>query len=338
LGDLLNWSEIHSSTFNKWTRCYGKAYEHNAKIPRDHWLTDAEKQAIIKFHFDHPLNGYRRLAYMMLDADVVACSPSTVHRVLSAEGLLARFTKKPSRKGTGFDQPLKGHEHWHIDVSYINICGTFYFCATILDGCSRLIVHWDIRPEMKEIDIEAIVQLAKERYPDARPRIISDNGPQFIANDFKSFVRLSGMTHVRTSPYYPQSNGKLERYHKSLKSECIRPKTPLSLEDAKRAVEEFVNHYNDHRLHSAIGYVAPRDMLEGRQEAIHAERDRKLEQAREERARKRAELRNMSYNESTRPEDRAMLGSNPSAESMSKASVVDALGVSLTASTSLTCF
>jgi transposase InsO family protein len=337
LGNLLNWSEIHSSTFNKWTRCYGKAYEHNAKIPRDHWLTDAEKQAIIKFHFDHPLNGYRRLAYMMLDADVVACSPSTVHRVLSAEGLLARFTKKPSRKGTGFDQPLKAHEHWHIDVSYINICGTFYFCATILDGYSGLIVHWDIRPEMKEIDIEAIVQLAKERYPEAKPRIISDNGPQFIANDFKAFVRLSGMTHVRTSPYYPQSNGKLERYHKSLKSECIRPKTPLSLEDAKRAVEEFVIHYNDCRLHSAIGYVAPRDMLEGRQKAIHAERDRKLEQAREERARKRAELRNVKYDEGTRPEDRAMLGSNLSAESMSKARLADAASVTLAASASLLC-
>jgi putative transposase len=337
LGRLLEWTEIHSSTFNKWTRCYGKAYEHNAKIPRDHWLTDAEKQAIIRFYFDHPLNGYRRLAYMMLDADVVACSPSTVHRVLSAEGLLARFGKKPSKRGTGFDQPLKAHEHWHIDVSHINICGTFYFCATILDGYSRLIVHWDIRPEMKEIDIEAILQLAKERYPDARPRIISDNGPQFIANDFKSFVRLSGMTHVRTSPYYPQSNGKLERYHKSLKSECIRPKTPLSLEDAKRAVNEFVNHYNEHRLHSAIGYVAPRDMLEGRQEAIHAARDRKLEQAREERALKRAALLGVNYDERTRPEDRAMLGSNPSAASMSKASVLDAVSESLTASSSSIC-
>ena len=145
------------------------------------------------------------------------------------------------------------------------------------------------------------------------------------------------MTHVRTSPYYPQSNGKLERYHKSLKSECIRPKTPLSLEDAKRAVEEFVSHYNDHRLHSAIGYVTPRDMLEGRQTTIHAERDRKLEQAREERARKRAELRNVIYDESIQPEDRAMLGSNPSAELMSKASLVDAVGLTLTASAALTC-
>jgi transposase InsO family protein len=77
---------------------------------------------------------------------------------------------------------------------------------------------------MKELDIEAIVQYAKEQYPEARPRVISDNGTQFIANDFKSFVRLSGMKHVRTSLYYPQSNGKIERYHRTLKSDCIGTK------------------------------------------------------------------------------------------------------------------
>lgn len=336
MGSVLSWAEIHSSTFNKWTRCYGKAYEHNAKVPRDHWLTDGEKQAIIKFHFDHPLNGYRRLTYMMMDANVVACSPSTVHRVLSAEGLLARFNKQPSKKGTGFHQPIAAHEHWHIDVSYLNIRGTFYFCATILDGFSRSVVHWDIRPQMKELDIEAILQYAKEKYPDARPRIISDNGPQFIANDFKSFVRLSGMTHVRTSPFYPQSNGKLERYHKTLKSDCIRPKTPLSLEEAKRVVVEFVGYYNNHRLHSAIGYVTPNDMLVGRQQAIHEERDRKLEAARELRAKLRAQQASVSYADDTRPEDRALLGSTPSAESMSKAIVVDVVGL-LTASTPANC-
>lgn len=90
-------------------------------------------------------------------------------------------------------------------------------------------------------------------------RIISDNGPQFIAKDFKEFIRVSGMTHVRTSPYYPQSNGKIERWHKSLKGECIRPGTPLSLEDARRLVKGYVEHYNDVRLSSAIGYITPRD-------------------------------------------------------------------------------
>ena len=117
----------------------------------------------------------------------------------------------------------------------------------------------------------------------AQPRIISDNGPQFIAKDFKEFIRISGMTHVRTSPYYPQSNGKLERWHQSLKSECIRPGVPLTPEDARRLIERYVVHYNTVRLHSAIGYVTPLDMLTGRQAQIHAARDRKLEHARRQR-------------------------------------------------------
>src|SRR5690349_620691 len=91
------------------------------------------------------------------------------------------------------------------------------------------------------------------------------------------------MTHVRTSPYYPQSNGKIERWHKSLKGECIRPGTPLSLEDARRLVEDYVAHYNYVRLNSAVGYITPKDMLAGHQREIHAERDRKLEKARKQR-------------------------------------------------------
>ena len=119
---------------------------------------------------------------------------------------------------------------------------------------------------MTEAEVETIIQRARERFPDARPRIISDNGPQFIAKDFKEFIRICGMTHVRTSPYYPQSNGKIERWHKTLKGECIRVKTPLSLEDARRIVADFVAHYNDVRLHSAIGYVTPADKLAGREQ------------------------------------------------------------------------
>jgi transposase InsO family protein len=151
--------------------------------------------------------------------------------VLGQAGLLSNWKGKPSKKGTGFEQPLAAHQHWHIDVSYINISGTFYYLCSILDGCSRYIVNWDLRESMTEAEIE-ILEWAKELHPEARPRIISDNGPQFIAKDFKEFIRISGMTHVRTSPYYPQSNGKIEHWHKSLKGECIRPGTPLSLEDA----------------------------------------------------------------------------------------------------------
>ncbi|MBX3421125.1 MAG: hypothetical protein KF752_06170 [Pirellulaceae bacterium] len=114
--------------------------------------------------------------YMMLDANVVACSAGTVYRVLSQAGLLKRNAKR-SLKGTGFQQPLAAHDQWHIGVSYLNIASTFYFMASILDGDSRSVVHWDIRQKMEEVDIEVIPRAAREKYPDVTPRIISDNGP-----------------------------------------------------------------------------------------------------------------------------------------------------------------
>jgi putative transposase len=252
-------------------------------VPRDHWLTDEEKERICVFAREHPLEGYRRMTFMMLDANQVACSPASVYRVLKGAGLLAGPTPHITKKGTGFVQPLKPHEHWHVDVSYLNIAGTFYFLCSILDGCSRFIVHWEIREKMEESDVETIIQRAREAYPDAKPRIISDNGPQFIAKDFKEFIRIAGMTHVKTSPYYPQSNGKIERWHKTIKGECIRVLVPLSRDDARRIVADYVVHYNTIRLHSAIGYITPKDQLDGRDKEIHDERDRKLAEARERR-------------------------------------------------------
>lgn len=280
---MINWIGITNSKFYDWQFRYGKVNEHNSWIPRDFWLTDAERRAIINYYADNPLEGYRRLTYMMMDEDIVAASPSSIYRVLLNAGLLSRWIGKPSKKGDGFTQPLKLHEHWHIDISYINICGTFYYLCSVLDGFSRYIVHWDIRESMTESDVEIILQKALEKFPGARPRIISDNGPQFIARDFKEFIRISGMTHVRTSPYYPQSNGKLERYNRTVKRDCIRVRTPLSLADAEQLVTDFVIHYNNVRLHSAIGYITPMDKLNGRTEAIFAERDAKLAAARQAR-------------------------------------------------------
>jgi transposase InsO family protein len=280
---FIGWIGIARGKFFDWRKRYGKVNEHNAVVPRDHWLTDEERRAIIAFHERFPLEGYRRLAFMMIDQDVVAASPSSVYRVLAGAGLLDRWNLKPSKKGTGFVQPLRPHEHWHIDVAYLNLGGTFYYLCSVLDGASRAILHWEIREAMTETDVECILQRAREAYVDERSRVISDNGPQFIAKDFKEFIRLTGMTHVRTSPYYPQSNGKIERWHKTLKGDAIRPGQPNSLDQARALVTRFVEHYNTVRLHSAIGYIAPADFLAGRSAEIWAARDAKLEAAREAR-------------------------------------------------------
>jgi transposase InsO family protein len=285
---LVRWLGIGTSKFHDWKARYGKVNEHNADVPRDFWLENWEKQAILDFERQYPLEGYRRLTFMMNDTDVVAAAPATVYRVLKQAGQIGRQAGQPSAKGKGFHQPDAPHRHWHIDVSYLNIAGTFYFLCSILDGFSRSIVHWEIGEQMTEPEVELVIQRAREKYPDERPRIISDNGPQFIAKDFKEFLRLCSMTHVRTSPYYPQSNGKIERWHRSLKSECIRPGVPLTVDDARRLVENYVTYYNEVRLHSAIGYATPHDRLYGLDGVIQRERDRRLEEARERRRQRRA--------------------------------------------------
>ena len=202
---LLQWLELSAGKYYDWAQRYGKLNQHNGSVPRDFWLTDWEKTAILDFQLRYPVEGYRRLTYMMIDADVVAVSPSSVFRVLRDAGRLGYFPRNPSKKGTGFEQPLAPHEHWHIDIAHINVHGTFYYLCAVLDGASRYIVDWSLRESMREPDVEVLLQRAKEQFPETRPRIISDNGPQFIAKDFKEFIRISGMTHVRTSPYYPQS-------------------------------------------------------------------------------------------------------------------------------------
>lgn len=267
----------------EWKKRYGKVNSHNGKIPRDHWLEEWEQQAIISFYEANRGDGYRRCTYMMMDQDIVYVSPSAVYNTLKRAGVLRKWNRKLSKKGTGFIQPLAPHEHWHIDIANVRVDGIFYYLICILDGYSRSIIHWDLRTQMKEADIGVVMQAAKEKFPNAKPRYISDNGKQFTGKEFKKFIGDNELTHVTTSPYYPQSNGKLERFHKSIKSECIRMQCPLSYEDATRIIAKYVDYYNNDRLHSAIDYVTPQDKLEGKAEIILKEREMKLEKRREER-------------------------------------------------------
>ena len=202
---LVRWVGVGRSKFYDWIGRFGKVNEHNALVPRDFWLEDWEKQAIIDFYLKHPLEGYRRLTFMMLDRDVVAVSPSSVYRVLSAAELLRRWNGKTSKKGTGFIQPLKPHEHWHIDVSYVNLCGTFYYLCSVLDGLSRYIVHWEIRKSMKTDDVQIIVQRAREKFPEARARAITDNGrilrnliqgANYLQSHILHFYQLAALDYV----------------------------------------------------------------------------------------------------------------------------------------------
>lgn len=116
------WIGIQQSKYFEWVKRYGRVNEHNGLVPRDFWLTSQEKASIVSYARAHPLDRYRRLAFRMMDDDVVAASPTTVWTVLKEAGLMGKRTTTPSRKGAGFEQPTAPHQHWHIDISYLR-CG-----------------------------------------------------------------------------------------------------------------------------------------------------------------------------------------------------------------------
>ena len=265
----------------------GKANCHNCNLPKGNWLLPWERDAITEYAKAHYAendfflrDGYRRLTYRMLDEDVVAVSPSSVYRILKAEGLLNQWnTAKKSSKGNGFKQPDGPHQHWHTDIKYINFRGTFLFLISVMDGYSRYILHHEVRTSMTKYDVQLTIQRAKEKYPDARAKIISDNGGQFISKDFQEFIKFLELTHIRTSVAYPQSNGKLERFHRSIGIECFHTNSFISIEDAREIIARYIDYYNRTRLHSALFYLSPEDFLLGKEKERIAQRDQKLQQA-----------------------------------------------------------
>lgn len=274
------------SKYYDWRKRYGKKNHHNGFMPCVHWTLPEEKEAVLEYFKTREYEGYRRMAYRMIDEDIACLSPSTVYRILKKAGLLIRWNQGESKKGTGFKGPDRPHQHWHIDIAHINILGTIYYLISILDGYSRYLLHFDLRASMTEFDVELILNECHEKYPDAKPRVISDNGKQFIAKDFKEFIRKAEFSHVRTSVYYPQSNGKLERFHGTIKSEAIRRQSYTDISDAKRQIKDYIYRYNHERLHSALFYLTPNDFLKGSVKEKLDIREKKLEKAKLNRMKK----------------------------------------------------
>jgi len=132
---------------------------------------------------------------------------------------------------------------------------------------------------MQEYDVPITIQRALEKFPEANPRIISDNGTQYISKDFSDFIKLAGLQHIRTSIAYPQSNGKIERFHKTINSECLKTTSLIDFDDARSQIANYIKKYNTKSLHSSLFYLTPEDFLFGRIDEKLSQRIAKLEQA-----------------------------------------------------------
>ena len=251
-------------------------------IPKSHYATEEERMRVVEFKKENMEIGYERLTYLMIDNDVVYLSPSTVYRTLVKAGLNNRWTNPAGEpKKQGFDQPVRVHEQWHTDISYINFKGTFVYFISVLDGYSRAILEWDIRTTMESFDVQSVLWRTCEKWlpADFDPRIISDNGAQFLTKEYKEILKQFSITHTRTSVNHPQSNGKIERFHGTIKNESIRNIPKFTLAQLKEEVSEWIYFYNYQRLHSAIGFVAPMDVINEKKELIEKVRKIKLELA-----------------------------------------------------------
>ena len=224
------------------------------------------------------------MTFMMLDADVVACSPASVYRVLKKAGLLAGQTPNVTKKGTGFVQPLKPHQEWHVDVSYLNIAGTFYFLCSVLDGYSRFIVHWEIREKMEEIDVETILQRAREVSPRRhathhlrqRPAV-HRQGLQGVHPHRRHDPCAHLVLIIRRATARSNASTKPSRAIASASRCRCRSRTPA----ASSPTTCSITTTSACTAPSATSRPTTRSL--GNDEAIHAERDRKLAEARERR-------------------------------------------------------
>lgn len=283
---LLTWAEIHKSRFDRWRHDQRCTTHKPAPRIQASAILPEERDAIIEYrrslHRDGRSVSYRIQTYEMLDTDIAACSESTVYRVLKEAGLINDATVQVTRKGTGFQQPQCVHTHWHTDISYLWEFGYRAYLVAVVDGFSRAVLHHQVMKSMTTGDVELVLQVAREKYPQARPRVITDNGSQFVSSQFKGFLADCGFTHAKTSVGYPQSNGKMERQFRTTK-EGLRQRSIIDFDDLVDHVSDVITFYNTLRYHSALRYVTPQDVLEGRTDMIHTARSLKLDDARERR-------------------------------------------------------
>lgn len=281
LSRLLDLYGINKSTYYGWfTNGKKSGQTQNKGCSRVDSATVEEEQKVLEFRKEHPSVGYRKLCWMMVDADVAYLNESAVYTILSKHNMLQGWNRSDSQ-GTEKEyknKPKYVHHHWHTDIAYIKVRNIFYFLIMLLDGYSRYLLDWELMTDMAGKSVEMFIQRAKEKYPFAKPMLINDNGSQFISHDFRRLVTALDIQQVFTRRNHPQTNGKIERMNGTVKQEAIRPNSPMSYAQAWDVLNTYSYEYNHQRLHTGINFLRPADMFFGRNKTILNERKIKLAQ------------------------------------------------------------
>ena len=291
------------STFYAWYKRYLEggleALEDRKPAPQTVWnrIPDRIRSKVVETALVHTELSPRELACRMTDREGEFLSESSVYRILKAADLIESPAYLLLQAADRFQNPTRRrNELWQTDFTYLPVVGWgWYYLSTILDDYSRKILAWKVGPTMRVEDVTETLDLARAATGvdrvriEHKPRLLSDNGPCYVAKDLAEYLRKHELGHTRGRPYHPMTQGKIGRYHRSMKN-VVRLENYYSPWELERALARFVEYYNHERLHEAIGNVTPDDMYHGRQRAILSRRE-KIKRLTLER-RKKENLRN----------------------------------------------
>ena len=285
---------ISSSQINRWR-------QEKTKIPHlvyPYQILPEEIYSITSYRCSNDENrslGYRKLTWKMIDENIVFLSESSVYRILSCFKLLGKTFKENDGALKEYkNKPLHVHHHWHTDIAYVILSGIHYYLIFMLDGYSRYVLYWELMTDMSKISVDIFIQRTVDKYPEAEPMVIHDNGSQFISHDFKQILFENNCKDVPTRFKHPETNGKAERFVGLVRGEALRPGSPSYYGEAVRVIGNYVEEYNNNRYHAGIGYLKPVDVFCGRENIIRAERKIKLSEARQERFKKNSVLNSIT--------------------------------------------
>jgi transposase InsO family protein len=261
----------------------GQLADQKAEYERWNTILPEERTAVVDYALEHPQDGYKRLAWMMVDEDVAYLSPSSVYNVLSERDLLYRYKRSEQSPGTYNFKPQQPHDQWHVDIMYLYVRGNWFFFVAIIDAYSRYVVNWDLLLDMTSREVNLVIQQALEKYPGFNPIMVSDHGTQFTGKDFKALIKQFALKEIKIRLKHPESNGISERFYGLTRQEGLEHRSPADYYEAKDILGEWIDRYNHRRLHSALNYLRPVDYFTGEPEKLLTIRRQKLSKARERR-------------------------------------------------------
>ena len=290
---------VPRSTYYRWIKQRPTA-PLRERIPWNR-LSDAEAEAVLGIARASPEWSSRQVAAWVTDNKDFSVSEASVYRLLRREGLVRRLVLPDPAADEYRFKTRRPHQLWATDASYFRVAGWgYYYMVTVMDDYSRFILAWRLQVDMTSPSLIDVVQDAVDRTGmtdvpiDDRTKLLSDNGSGYISKAFHEYVQLVGIRHIFAAPYHPQTNGKLERYHQTLKRSVNQVPYDVPM-DLQCAIEKFVEFYNYRRYHKSLKDVTPSDMLAGRRDQILARRkeakDRSLQRRSEHNKTLREQLR-----------------------------------------------